>query len=270
MNLSSNHRNTETGLHTTAASSRLLEGKRVFVTGGSRGIGAGLVRMAMQEGADVAFLYHRSEHEADEISVEMENRYPHQRCLAFQGDVADAASMRETIAAVLAELGRVDVLVNNAGITRDSAFGRMTRQQWDDVIGANLGSMYNATQPLVLQLVKQRSGSIINITSVAGVYGSAGQVNYAASKAGIIGFTKALSKEVAPFGVRVNAVAPGFIETEMLGAMTEDKLQYMTSRIPAGRLGTVSEVAHVVCFLASDRATYITGQVIQVDGGLVL
>lgn len=270
MNEHANHPHAGTGFQTSTTASKLLQGKRLLVTGGSRGIGAGIVRMAMQEGADVAFLYHRSEHEADEISVEMEERYPNQRCLAFHGNVADAASMRDAVAAVLSELGRIDVLVNNAGITRDAAFGRMTRDQWDDVIGANLGSMYNATQPLVLQLVKQRSGAVINITSVAGVYGSAGQVNYAASKAGIIGFTKALSKEVAPFGVRVNAVAPGFIETEMLGAMTEDKLQYMTSRIPAGRLGTVSEVAHVVCFLASDRAAYITGQVIQVDGGLVL
>lgn len=249
---------------------KLLEGKRILITGGSRGIGAGIVRTASEEGAEVAFMFHRNADAADELSRQMETLYPQQRCLAFQCDVADAASMRDAINAAVTELGRIDVLVNNAGITRDAGLARMTRLQWDEVMLTNLGSMFNATQPLLLQLVKQRSGAIINITSIAGVYGSGGQTNYAASKAGIIGFTKALSKEVASFGVRVNAVAPGFIETEMLSGMAEDKLQYMKSRIPAGRLGTTSEVGHMVCFLASDKAAYITGQVFQVDGGLTL
>jgi 3-oxoacyl-[acyl-carrier protein] reductase len=249
---------------------KLLEGKRILITGGSRGIGAGIVRTASEEGAEVAFMFHRNADAADELSRQMETLYPQQRCLAFQCDVADAASMRDAINAAVTELGRIDVLVNNAGITRDAGLARMTRLQWDEVMLTNLGSMFNATQPLLLQLVKQRSGAIINITSIAGVYGSSGQTNYAASKAGIIGFTKALSKEVASFGVRVNAVAPGFIETEMLSGMAEDKLQYMKSRIPAGRLGTTSEVGHMVCFLASDKAAYITGQVFQVDGGLTL
>jgi 3-oxoacyl-[acyl-carrier protein] reductase len=207
---------------------------------------------------------------AETLCQEMADLYPDQRCLAIQCDVADTNGMREAIKNVTLELGRIDVLVNNAGVSRDAAFARMTREQWEEVIATNLGSMFNVTQPLTLQFVKQRSGSIINITSAAGVYGSAGQANYAASKAGIIGFTKALSKEIAEFGVRVNAVAPGFIETEMVAAMQEDKLKYMKSRISAGRLGTLEDVAHLVCFLASDRATYITGQVIQVDGGLTL
>lgn len=249
---------------------RLLEGKKAIVTGGSRGIGAGIVRSAMQEGADVAFLFHRSAEAARELTQEMASLHAAQRCVALQCDVTDAAAMKETMQAATRELGRVDVLVNNAGITRDAAFGRMRREQWDEVMATNLGSMFNATHPLVLQMVKQRSGAIVNITSAAAIYGSEGQTNYAASKAGIIGFTKALSKEMAPFGVRVNAVAPGFIQAGMVEAMDPEKLQYMKSRIPTGRLGSREEVAQVVCFLASDRAGYITGQVIQVDGGLTL
>ena len=249
---------------------RMLENKKVLVTGGSRGIGAGLVRAVLQEGAEVAFFFRRSSEAAEKLCQEMADLYPDQRCLAIQCDVADSRGMQEAIKNVVLELGSIDVLVNNAGVTRDTAFARMTREQWDEVIATNLGSMFNVTQPLTLQFVKQRSGSIINITSAAGVYGSAGQANYAASKAGIIGFTKALSKEIAEFGVRVNAVAPGFIETEMIAAMQEDRLKHMKSRIPAGRLGTLEDVANMVCYLASDKAAYITGQVIQVDGGLTL
>jgi 3-oxoacyl-[acyl-carrier protein] reductase len=248
----------------------MLEGKKVLVTGGSRGIGAGLVRAALAEGADVAFVFRKSAEAAEQLCADMADRYPDQRCICVQCDVADTSGMREVVRNVTLELGGIDALVNNAGLSRDAAFARMTREQWDDVIATNLGSMFNVTQPLALQFVKQRSGSIINITSAAGVYGSAGQTNYAASKAGIIGFTKALSKEIAEFGVRVNAVAPGFIEAGMVAAMQEERRRQLMSRIPAGRLGTLEEVAHLVCFLVSDRAAYITGQVIQVDGGLTL
>jgi len=248
----------------------LLDGKRILVTGGSRGIGAGVVRVAMQEGAEVAFIFHRSEQAAQDLARQMTALHPGRRCTPFQCDVADAERTREAVKAATAELGGIDALVNNAGITRDGALARMRRDQWDEVIATNLGSTFNTTQPLVLQFVKQRAGSIINMTSLAGLYGNSTQTNYAASKAGIIGFTKALSKEVASFGVRVNAVAPGLIETDMLSRMGAEQLQYAKSQIPAGRLGTADDVAHVVCFLASDRASYITGQVIQVDGGLVL
>lgn len=248
----------------------MLDGKRMLVTGGARGIGEGIVRMAMQEGGEVAFTFNRSLEAAQQLSGEMAALYPGQRCLAYHCDVVDTEGMRDAVRAVTVQLGGIDTLVNNAGLTRDAAFGRMRREQWDEVIATNLGSIFNATQPLVVQLVKQRSGSIINMTSAAGVYGSGGQTNYAASKAGIIGFTKALSKEVGSFGVRVNAVAPGFIETDMISGMDDEKLKYMKSRIPAGRLGICEDVAHLVCFLASDRACYITGQVIQVDGGLTL
>jgi 3-oxoacyl-[acyl-carrier protein] reductase len=196
----------------------MLENKKVLVTGGSRGIGAGLVRAVLEEGAETAFFYRRSAQAAEQLCEEMAQLYPDQRCLAIQCDVADNRGMQEAVRNVTLELGRVDVLVNNAGLTRDAAFARMTREQWDEVMATNLGSMFNVTQPLTLQFVKQRSGSIINMTSAAGVYGSSGQANYAASKAGIIGFTKALSKELAEFGVRVNAIAPGFIETEMIAA----------------------------------------------------
>jgi 3-oxoacyl-[acyl-carrier protein] reductase len=248
----------------------LLDGKKVLVTGGSRGIGAGLVRAILQEGAEVAFFFRQSVEAAETLCENMAQRYPDQRCLAMQCDVADHRGMQEMIKSVTLELGRIDALVNNAGVSRDAYLARMTRGQWDEVIGTNLGSMFNVTQPLSLQFVKQRSGSIINMTSAAGVYGSSGQTNYAASKAGIIGFSKALSKEIAEFGVRVNAVAPGFIETEMIAIMPADRLTHMKSRIPAGRLGTVEEVAHLVCFLASDKAAYITGQVIEIGGGLTL
>lgn len=249
---------------------RMLEQKKVLVTGGSRGIGAGLVRAALQEGAEVAFFYRRSVEAAERICEEMADRYPDQRCLAVQCNVVDNREMQEAIKNVTLELGRIDVLVNNAGVSRDALLARMTREQWDEVITTNLGSMFSVTQPLALQFVKQGSGSIINMTSAAAIYGIAGQTNYAASKAGIIGFTKALSKEIAEFGVRVNAVAPGFIDTEMVAAMQDDRLKRMKLRISAGRLGTVEDVAQLVCFLGSDRSTYITGQVIQVDGGATL
>ena len=248
----------------------LLEGKKILITGGSRGIGAGVVRVAMEEGADVAFIYNQSADLAKDLAQELTARHPGRRCLAFSCDIADAAAARETIKAVLTELGGIDALVNNAGITRAAVLGRMRREHWDDVIATNLGSMFNVTQPLVLQFVKQRSGSIINMTSFAGIFGSSAQTNYAASKGGIIGFTKALAKEVGEYGVRVNAIAPGFIETEMMSLLTDERVTYMKSQIGLGRFGTPEDVAHLVCFLASDRSSYITGEVIQIDGGLVL
>ena len=248
----------------------LLADRKVLVTGGSRGIGAGIVRAAMQEGAEVAFVFQHNRDISDELVNEMTVRYPGQRCLAFQCDITDTDKTRELAKSVIAAFGRLDVLVNNAGITRDAALGRMRREQWDAVMETNLGGLFNVTQPLLMQFVRQRSGSIINMTSYAGVSGSKSQANYSASKGGIIAFTKSLSKEVAEHGVRVNAVAPGFIETEMVAMLTDDRLTFLKSQIPIGRFGTSEDVANLVCFLASDLSSYIPGQVIQIDGGLVL
>ncbi len=248
----------------------LLTDKAVLVTGGSRGIGAQIVRMAIEEGAQVAFTYWNSGEAAARLSRELTAQYPGQHCLALRCDVSDTDAMQSMADKVAAELGRIDALVNNAGITQDTVLARMSREQWDTVITTNLGSVFNATKPLLLRMVKQGSGSIVNMTSLVAIYGNGGQTNYAAAKGGIIGFTKSLSAEVAPHGVRVNAVAPGYIRTDMSAAMKPEHLEHARSRISLGRLGTVEDVAPVVCFLASDLAAYITGQVIQVDGGITL
>jgi 3-oxoacyl-[acyl-carrier protein] reductase len=248
----------------------ILENKIVLVTGGSRGIGKAIVRTAMQEGANVIFTYLNSTEEADAIANELSSGFPSQRCVARQCDVSDTEAMEKLVKELIAEFKQIDALVNNAGITRDSVLARMSRDQWDAVINTNLGSMFNAAKPLVLQMVKQRSGSIVNISSAVGVYGASGQTNYAAAKAGMIGFTKALSAEIAPQNVRVNAVAPGYIHTDMMAILDQDTLDYVKSRISLRRLGTVDDVSPLVCFLLSDKSTYITGQVIQVDGGITL
>jgi len=248
----------------------ILSGKTILVTGGSRGIGKAIVGTAMQEGANVIFTYLNSAEEAEAIAVELSSQYPDQQCLARQCDVSDTEAMDKLVKEIIADFKQINGLVNNAGITRDSVLARMSRDQWDAVINTNLGSMFNATKPLVLQMVKQRNGAIVNISSVVGVYGNSGQVNYAAAKAGMIGFTKALSAEIAPHNVRVNAVAPGYIYTDMMAILDHDTLEYVKSRISLKRLGTVDDVSPLVCFLLSDQSTYITGQVIQVDGGITL
>jgi len=221
-------------------------------------------------GAEVAFTFLHGAEDAQAIVDDMSQLFPGHRCLARQCDVTDARAMEEVAANLVSEFGRMDGLVNNAGITRDSTLARMSREQWESVIDTNLGSLYNATHPLVLQMVRQRSGSIVNMSSVVGVYGNSGQTNYAAAKAGMIGFTKALSAEIAPYNVRVNAVAPGYIDTGMSAVLDQDTLDYVKSRITLRRLGSVEDVSPIVCFLLSDKAAYITGQTIQVDGGITL
>ncbi len=248
----------------------MLENKTMLITGGSRGIGAQIVRQAMEDGAQVVFTYRNSAGEAARLSQEMTAQYPGQACLALQCDVTDREAMQQLARQVLTQFGRLDVLVNNAGIAQDAVLARMTRDQWDNVIVTNLTSLYNTTKPLLLPMVKQGSGSIVNMTSAVAVYGNSGQTNYAAAKGGIMGFTKSLSAEVAPHGVRVNAVAPGYIKTDMVANMDADTLNFVKSRISLRRLGSAEDVAPLVCFLASDQAAYITGQIIQVDGGITL
>ncbi|MEU2561493.1 3-oxoacyl-ACP reductase FabG [Streptomyces longispororuber] len=245
-----------------------LDGKRLVVTGGARGIGAGIVRLALRQGAEVVFSYNRSAERARELCAELCAAHPGQQCTALPAQVADTDSAARFAQAALEALGSVDALVNNAGVTRDGVFARMRREDWDEAVETNLGSMFTVTRPLVMALVRRRAGAIVNVTSSVGIHGAPGQANYAASKAGIIGFSKALAKELAELGVRVNAVAPGLIATDMTAGIPPERLEEIKKRIPGRQLGSVEDVAHLVCFLASDRARYITGQVIEVSGGL--
>ncbi|HWG98346.1 MAG TPA: SDR family NAD(P)-dependent oxidoreductase [Pilimelia sp.] len=247
-----------------------LAGRRFVVTGGARGIGAAVVRLALAQGAEVVFSYHRSVEAARALCDRMRRAHPDQCCLALHAQVSDEESVAQFATAALERLGTLDVLVNNAGTVRDSAFARMPRQDWDDMVETNLGSMFTVTQPLLMPMVKQRGGAVVNVTSVVGVHGAPGQTGYAASKAGVIGFTKSLAKEVGRFGVTVNAVAPGLIETDMTTGLPPERVEQLTALIPTRRLGAPEDVAHLICFLGSNRARYVTGQVIEVAGGLVL
>ena len=241
-----------------------LEGRVSLVTGASRGIGRAIARALALEGA-VVFVGARDEGRLAEVVRECADSGG--TAVALVMDVADRASVDAALQKILGAQGRVDHLVNNAGITRDNLLLRMKKEEWDQVIATNLTGTYLCTQAVLKPMLKQRSGRIVNVTSVVGVTGNAGQANYAASKAGIIGFTKAVAREVASRSITVNAVAPGFIDTDMTAAMTDKARESLTSSIPLGRVGRPEDVASAVVFLVSDAAAYITGQVLGVDGG---
>ncbi len=245
-----------------------LKGKTAIVTGGTRGIGRAIVLELARQGVDVAFTYVKSAEQAN--ALEEEIRKNGTRAMSVQSNSSDFNQSKQMIDSVIKNFSRVDVLVNNAGITRDKALMMMSEGDWREVIDTNLTGVFNCTRAVIIPMMKQKSGSIINMTSVSGVVGMARQVNYSSSKAGIIGFTKALAKEVARYGITVNAVAPGFIETEMVEALDKKYLEEMLKSIPMGRMGKVEEVAEVVSFLISDAARYITGHVLNVDGGMAM
>jgi 3-oxoacyl-[acyl-carrier protein] reductase len=243
-----------------------LAGKIALVTGASRGIGRGIALALAGEGATVV-AGARGDHAADTVA---QIAAAGGRAEAVALDVTDSAAIDAVVAGVLARHGRIDVLVNNAGITRDQLMLRMKRDDWDQVIATNLTAAFACVQAVVKPMVKQRGGRIISISSVVGQMGNAGQANYAASKAGLIGFSKALARELASRQVTVNVVAPGLIDTEMTRAITEKAQGDWAAQIPAGRLGTPADVAAAVSFLASDEASYITGQVLAVNGGMYM
>lgn len=243
-----------------------VSGKIALVTGGSRGIGASIVEHLVKEGSDVAFTYLSSPERAATLVDQLQGQGV--RVKAYQSNASDHTQCKDLIAQVIQDFGKIDILVNNAGITRDNLLVRMTEEQWDEVLDSNLKSAFNLCKYVLTPMMRQRSGSIINISSVVGVFGNAGQANYAASKAGMIGFTKSIAKEVASRNIRCNAIAPGFIETEMTHVLDEKTKENFLKGIPLGRLAQASEVAQVVSFLASDQSSYITGQVISVCGGL--
>jgi 3-oxoacyl-[acyl-carrier protein] reductase len=245
---------------------KLLAGKTALVTGASRGIGKGIAMKLAEAGANIAFTYRSSVEKANVLAAEIEKTGV--KCRAYQSDAGSFEDAAKLIENILNEFGQIDVVVNNAGITQDNLIMRMSEEQWDKVIETNLKSVFNITKNVARPMMKARSGSIINITSIVGVKGNAGQSNYAASKAGIIGFTKSIALELGGRNIRSNAIAPGFIETEMTEALDEATREKYFSSIPLKRLGTTEEVANVVLFLASDMSSYVTGQTISVCGAL--
>ncbi|HET8866447.1 MAG TPA: 3-oxoacyl-[acyl-carrier-protein] reductase [Gracilimonas sp.] len=245
-----------------------LEGKTCLVTGGSRGIGKAIALRLADFGADVVITYARSADAADKVKAEIEKKG--RKCKSLQADAVSLGRAEEVISEIVEDWGKLDVIVNNAGITKDNLILRMTEEQWDDVITTNLKSVFNYSKAAAKPMMRNRGGSIINISSVVGISGNAGQSNYAASKAGIIGFTKSYAKELASRNIRANVIAPGYILTDMTGELDEKVLDGIKAETPLGRAGEADEVADAVVFLSSDMSSYITGEVIRVDGGMAM
>lgn len=246
---------------------KLLQGKNALITGASKGIGKAIALAYAEHGANVAFTYLSSVEQGQALEAELAAKGV--KAKGFRSDASDFTQADKLLADVIAEFGSLDVLINNAGITQDNLLLRMTEEMWDKVINVNLKSCFNTVKAVTKQMMKQKGGSIINMTSVVGLKGNAGQANYAASKAGIIGFTKSVALELGSRGIRSNAVAPGFIETEMTAKLDEKTIQTWRDAIPLKRGGRPEDIAEACVFLGSDMSTYITGQVIQVDGGML-
>jgi len=246
----------------------MLKDKVAIVTGGSRGIGKAIVEMLADQGCHVAFNYRQSQDSA--LALEAQIKAKGVRCQARCVDMKDFDAIKSWVDGVKQEFGRLDILVNNAGIIRDKALMMMTSQDWHEVIETNLTGAFYASRACIVTFLKQKQGDIVNISSISGVIGLARQTNYSAAKGGMNAFTKALAKEVAGYGVRVNAVAPGFIETDILRDLSEQQREQILKSIPLGRIGDVRDVARCVKFLLSDSSAYITGQILVVDGGLAI
>lgn len=247
----------------------MLSGKTALITGASRGIGKGIAENFAKNGCNIAFTFASSVEKARSFEAELMSKYG-VKAIGYQSNAADFTESESLATQVIADFGKIDILVNNAGITRDTLMLRMTEQQWDDVIETNLKSAFNLTKAFLKHFLGNKSGSIINMTSVVGVTGNAGQANYSASKAGLIGFTKSIAKELGSRNIRCNAVAPGFIETEMTHALDENVKKGWMETIPLKRGGSPEDVANLCLFLASDMSSYITGQTISVCGGMLM
>lgn len=245
---------------------KILEGKTALVTGATRGIGKAIAMKFAEAGANVAFTYRQKNGAAEELEATITAMGVN--CKGYAADAADYTATEAVVKQIIADFGRIDILVNNAGITKDGLLMRMSEEQWDAVITTNLKSAFNFTRIIVPIMAKQRGGSIINMSSVVGVSGNAGQCNYSASKAGLIGFSKSVAKEMGPRGIRVNCIAPGFIQTDMTSALPEEMREAWAKSIPLRRGGTPEDVANVALFLASDLSSYVTGQVINCCGGM--
>ncbi len=245
----------------------LLKGKNALVTGASKGIGRSIAIRFAEQGANVAFTYLSSVEQGQALETELAAKGI--KAKGYRSDASDFAQAEKLINDVIADFGSIDILINNAGITMDNLLLRMTEEAWDRVINVNLKSCFNTVKAATKPMMKQKSGSIINMTSVVGIKGNAGQANYAASKSGIIGFTKSVALELGSRGIRCNAIAPGFIETEMTDKLDEKTIQLWRDAIPLKRGGKPEDVADACVFLASEMSSYITGQVIQVDGGML-